>query len=497
MRNKKTIIIISIAIIFIILFLIVAIILINNKKTEITSVKDFLNVKELVEYYDCTYISMEKSKEEGYNKDLNIVFSINPIEQDGTSNKLKYERIISSVGAKMNNKDFRIIDQSKNLIIRVKFFEQGKASYTINNDTDYFEHLLSNYSIDNELKEDLTDIQINSRILSQIMNKNWQTVGLNLGTIDSTVDKYDIYFDEGYKIRKVNGKVFNIVFDKKYSDNVVNNLKADSKFEDIQNVLGQATYSNEIETGTNVIGYKAENLYVFFTGEEISIYPNQAIDNQAEFADLITKFIEERNVQNFLSKLTDIWPDYWEYTIDGSYINIKYPLKGVEIESNENNSVTIRFYNNYTGNVTNDKTIQDIKENKVLPAFVNVSFNENMVNIAEQIRISGDDISRNPLEYESTIINEKYTVYLQEDKCEFYSRDKENIDSIINVTGLNNIYQLNDTVFVYSIEGKGIYIYEASQMKTTQIVSGTDQYKINEVKDNTIYYDNTSITVSI
>ena len=120
-----------------------------------------------------------------------------------------------------------------------------------------------------------------------------------------------------------------------------------------------------------------------------------------------------------------------------------------------------------------------------------------MVNIAEQIRISSDDLSRNPFAYEGTIRNEKYIVYLQEDRCEFYSRDKENIDSIINVTGLNNIYQLNDTVFVYSIEGKGIYIYEASQMKTTQIVSGTDQYKINEVKDNTIYYDNTSITVNI
>lgn len=493
--NSKKKIIISAIIILIILILIITIISIKNKKTEINSVDDFQNIKELVEYYDCTYISLGKSEEEGYNKDLNIIFSINPIESDGSTNELKYKRIMSSVGAKMNNKNFRIIDESKNLIIRINFTENGKATYTINNDKDYFAHLLSNYSIDNELKENLADVQINSRVLSQIIANNWQTVGLNLGTIDSTVNKYDIYFDEGYKIRKINGKVFNIVFTNKYTDNVVNNLKTNSTFNNIQNVLGQSVYSSELDTGTNIIGYKAENLYVFFTEEEISIYPNQAIDNQAEFANLVTKFIEEKNTQEFLSKLTDIWPDYSEYTIDESYLNIKYPLKGVEIELN--NNFTIRFYNNYTGNVTNDKTIQDIKENKVLPAFVNVSFNENMVNIAEQIRISADDLSRNPLAYEGTIRNEEYTVYLQEDRCDFYSRDKKNIDSIINVTGLNNIYQLTDTVFVYSIEKKGIFVYEASKMQTTQIVSGTDNYKINEVKDNTIYYDETSVTVNI
>lgn len=496
MKNKKKT-ILSIIIILIILVLIITIILINNVKKEINSVNSFRNVKELVEYYDCTYISLKKSEEDGYNKDLKIIFSINPLESDGTSNELKYKSIISSVGAKMNNKDFRIIDESKNLIIRVKFTEEGKASYTINNDADYFEHLLSNYSIDNELKEEMTNIQINSRVLSQIISKNWQTVGLNIGTIDSIVDKYDVYFDEGYKIRKVNGKVFNIVFTKKYSDDVVNNLKTNSTFEVIQNALGQATYSSELDTGTKIIGYKAENLYVFFTGEEISIYPNQEIDNQAEFANLVSKLIEEKNIQEFLSKLTDIWPDYSEYTIDNSNINIKYPLKGVEIEVNNNSIGAIRFYNNYTGNVTKDKTIEDIKVNKIIPAYMKVSLSENMVNMSEKSRIATDDLNRNPWDNGGTIKNDKYVIYLQDNRCDFYSRDKENIDSIINIDGLNNIYQLNDTMFVYSLEGKGIYVYEANNMRTTQIVSGTDKYKIIEIKDNTIYYDKTSIKVNI
>ena len=124
--NSKKKIIISAIIILIILILIITIISIKNKKTEINSVDDFQNIKELVEYYDCTYISLRKSEEEGYNKDLNIIFSINPIESDGSTNELKYKRIMSSVGAKMNNKNFRIIDESKNLIIRINFTENAQ-----------------------------------------------------------------------------------------------------------------------------------------------------------------------------------------------------------------------------------------------------------------------------------------------------------------------------------------------------------------------------------
>ena len=497
--KKKKIIIIAVILIILILILIGAIISKNRtSSSEKNSVNEFRNVKELVEYYDCQYISTKKSVEENFEKDINLVFPEDPISEDRSNNQYLYNNILSAVATKMNNKNFRMIDETRDITIRVYFVEDGKITYTVNNEDNYFAHLESKYTIDNELVENITRIQANSNILVQIVNNNWKTTNLNLGTIDSIVNKYDIYFYEGYKIRKINGKVYNLVFTNKYNTPVVNDLRTNATIEEIQNALGEPTYNSELETGGNLIGYKTDYFYIFFSGDEISIYPNQEVDKQDQFAEIFTKYIEDNNLQEFLSKLTDIWPDYSDYISETSYIDIRYPLRGIEIEFNDVTGGTIQIYNNYNGKVTNDTTVANIKNSKEFPKYVNVSLDKNLVHIAEIYRLQNDSRSRKPWDKTETILTEKYIVFLyeNENKCDFYSTDKQNIDSTLEIDGLNNIYNLNDEIFVYSIQGKGIYVYNAPTKETREIVSGSDAFKINKVENNIIYYDNKQITVN-
>ena len=311
------------------------------------------------------------------------------------------------------------------------------------------------------------------------------------------MDKYDIYFDEGYKIRKINGKIYNIIFTNKYSETVINNLKTNNTIEEIQAILGKPSYSTELENSEKIIGYKTENLYIFFNEKEISIYPNQEIENQDEFSSLVSNFIEKKDIQEFLSKLTDIWPDYSDYNIDQSFITIKYPLKGISIEFNNSSISAIKVYNNYKGKITNEITIADIKENKILPTYINVELNQNLVNIAEIERTATDSRKRFPWDKEETIKTEKYVVYLTENRCEFYSTDRQNIDSYLSIVGLNNIFMINEETFVYSIKGQGIYTYNATNKVINKIIEGNDNFEIKGIEQNIINYDNTQITINI
>ena len=93
--KKKKIIIIAVILIILILILIGAIISKNRtSSSEKNSVNDFRNVKELVEYYDCQYISTKKSVEENFEKDINLVFPEDPISEDRSNNQYLYNNIL-------------------------------------------------------------------------------------------------------------------------------------------------------------------------------------------------------------------------------------------------------------------------------------------------------------------------------------------------------------------------------------------------------------------
>lgn len=498
MKKSKKKVIIAIAVLLIIVIIIAICRVCTTMQQEKTSVNDFKNIKQLLEYYDCKYIETNKSNEKEYKKDIYMTFGVLPITEEGISNQSKYEEIISSVSTKMNPNNYRIIDEQNNIIIRVNFTEDGTVTYIINNDLLYFEHLVSKYSVENTKEKNNTDFSINSRVLSKIINNNWKTINIDIGTIDSEIDKYDIYFDEGYKIRKVNGRVYNIVFTNRYNEAVLNDLYVNSDLEQVKTVLGKESYSSGSESA-NVIGYKNDVMYVFFSNGEISIYPNESGRDSDKFAELVSQLMENNNQKEFLSKLTDIWPDYASYTNSKDGVIIEYPLKGVKVDFTAGQMAQIIFYENYKGNITNNINIDSIKEEKNIPAsYIKLSLNENNLVNVENNRASLSYRRRHPYYGESTINTNKYTVYLNSSRneCKFYSINEDSIDSYISVEGLQNMYEVTDTIFVYSISEKGIYAYDAENKRMVELTTGNEPYNIKEIRNYTIFYDDKQIAIN-
>ena len=491
---KKKRIIIIVAIILVLAIIIVARIVINANKPK-TSLDDFSSVREIVEYDGHEYISMENSTEDGYEKDIYINFSRPSINDDGTTNQNLYEIVISHIAGMLTGQNFRLIDTDKNIVVKIQFNDDDEVSlYTINDDAKYWEHIKSNYQIDNYTNETLTSMTITSQVLANIINNNWIYNNINLGTRESTVDNYEIYFDEGYKVRKLGSEIYNIVFTQNYNGQILSGITSTTSVENVENMLGKPTYEDD---NNGIIGYKCEYFYIFFTGDEISIYHPDKYDEEdsQKFGELVTELNRTGDMNTFLNRLTDLYPNYASHYTYNNYVNIVYPLQGFEVKMGASSKNGITLYSNFQGYITDSITMDDLKQNKQMPANVYTRLDTNLVFSEEMQRKEIDDFNRNPYDEAYVLVTEDYSVINNRETYSFYSRDKTKIDSSLAISNFTNIIAYNQTTFVYGVQNDGIYVYNAENLSRTKIVEGQGNFKIDRIENNTIYYDNTSVNL--
>lgn len=490
MKKKKVLIILAI----ILIIIVIARIVINTNKPK-TSINDFSSVKEIVEFDGHTYIGMGDSTEDGYEKDIYINFSKPTINEDGEANENLYEIVISHVAGMLKGQNFRLIDTDKNIVVKIKFDENGNVNlYTINDDAKYWEHIKTNHQIDNYTNEPLTNMTVTSQILANIINNNWIYNNINLGTKESTVDNYEIYFDEGYKVRKLGSEIYNIIFTKNYTLELLRGINTTTSVENVENILGNPTYKDD---NNGIIGYKNNYFYIFFTGDEISIYHPDKYNEQdsKRFGEIVTELNKTGDMNTFLNKLTNIYPNYASYYTNNNYVNIVYPLQGftVTMGATSNNGITL--YSNFQGNITDSITINDLMQNKQMPANVYTRLGTNLVFSEEMQRKEADNFNRNPYDEAYILVTEDYSVINNRETYSFYSRDKTMIDSSLAISNFTNMIAYNQTTFVYGVQNDGIYVYNAENMSRTKITEGQGNFKIDRIENNTIYYDNTSVNL--
>ena len=215
-KNNKIIVITVIIVIFILILVLISV----NKNTtqEENTLQDnsslnqnLTSVEEVVKYLESTFISMYDSKTDGYDLDINVVFKYKLYEND-ESKEIYFTNFYEKIAMVTNFKSFRIIDNVNNIVIEVKCNSNGISEVKINGETNYFKLEESKRSAlkANKIKE--IDLEVNSSQLQDLIDNNWNPKKVNLGTKESSFYKYDIYFDEGYDVRTIQGKVFNIVF---------------------------------------------------------------------------------------------------------------------------------------------------------------------------------------------------------------------------------------------------------------------------------------------
>lgn len=496
--NKKTIIIV-----LCVLIVVLSLCLLKGYTTkkqeetikQYTNIKDFKTVEEVLIYKDCKYIRQVNSKTEGYEIDIYTEFKYD-LFTGKESNKVFFDNLIGMVANVLNNRNFILIDNSKNIVIQVSCNKEEKTidRVIINGEINYFEKQETKNSINNYKAIQTTNVTINSLELKKVIDGNWQTSKINLGTQESIFNKYDIYFDEGIEIRSVYKKIFNLVFTANYKNNVINEIKVGTNFETIKKSLGEPAFET-----TKLLGYKTKEFYIFFLENEISIYRVEQY-NTEQFGEWIKSF-DESAIRKSVSNLTDIWPDYDKYENNENYIEIVYSLKGVKVQFNVTSEQGVVIYNNYTGKIL-DKTIFELKETE-LPEIVYMKLDEDLVYKSEIERIATKEhysyvysLELQEMENKENKISKNYIYVISLDSAKFISKDGKNANSELNES-IDTYLWLNDDIFAFSVSGKGIYLYNVANRKKIKVIEGKEKFEIKEYKNNILKYDEEQIKINL
>ena len=492
-KNKRKIIIIAV-IIFIIILLILGFYLrnknISNSSNSINT--SFQTIEDIITFYESKYIKQENSKVEGYDLDIYVGFKYNLFEGNESKENF-FKMVIESITKFEDFKNIRLIDEEKNIIIEVNCNKDSKSIINIlyNGNTDYFKKEISNRSYNNKLEVKTINPDINSEILVQAINQNWISKNINFGTQESTLDKYNIYFDEGYKVRNVQGNIHNIIFTKKYNQEIIAGIKVGDNFSEIKRKLGES-YENISNT---ILGYKTPNFYIFFNEDEISVYPNPKYNFQ-EFENLVDEYNEKNDVIDFMDKLTGLWPDYDYYNYDSSYIDICYTLKGVKITYNVDEKSGIRIYENYQGTLKNTKTDS---QNIIY------QLDKNLMLEQEEGRVAGDNLFNDESKKETMKYSSKFLFRPLESTLNGFYKNIQIISLDDNYPDnefdesieISDFIWIDDFNLIYSRPGNGIYKYNAELRTVETIVQGEETFEIKEYnkETKTLYYDENKIIV--
>lgn len=476
----------------------------EDKELEIiksyTTIDDFKTIEEVAKYLECDYKKQEKSKVENYNLDLYIKIKVPPYT-DNDSNEGFYNKLISYSAKVLKFDNFRIIDKENNITIEVVCNKEKEniSIIIINGESNYFAKRDSEIQMNNFKQVEETNLTIQSDILTKLISNNWRLKESDIGTKESTFNSYDIYFDEGVEVRKIDNKVFNIVFTEKYKLNIVNNITTSSSKEDIIKILGEPTFSKE---SAKLIGYKGKDMYIFFnySNFQVSVYRVEKDYNPEKFVEIVQKLSNNEYYKNdLIENLKESYNGYDSYTIDKNREELVYSLLGIKIQFGNNIKNGIIIFNNYSGQVAKDIDIKKVLSGEMsLPNNVYLN-NKDLVYECEENRILKIDNIKYAasMELQNLKDNQKndkfYTTrtYIDEStySVKFLSKDLEYPSSELNVN-INSDLWINEYTFLYSIKNKGIYLYNLQNGKYYTLVTGEDEeFELIEFKNYELKYD--------
>lgn len=494
-KNYKILSIVLFVMIFILLFMLIFLNIVkkNIENENITLTYDELKtVKDVVEYHKSKYISEELSQQLGYSLDVYLKFKVSLYNENDESNEEYYNTLINDIAKILHFTSFRLFDNEHNINIDVICDGKEVQKIIVNGMEDYFIYMDSKLSVKKYKELPITEFSVTSPVLQNCIDNNWEG-NIYLGERDSIFNNYNIYFDEGIKVRIINGKIYNIIFTKKYNGSVIENLFPGIDLKSVEASLGEATFKNE---DLKIVGYKGTKNYVFFTEDEISIYRNSNMDSD-DFFDLADKYINnELDLLEFMNELTYLWPDYSEYYYTETSFFIAYPLKGIEISVNSGDINGFLVYNNNKSTLSkigryleNTNFIGRLQIDSVFEAEQRRFEEEtNLINLAKEYneQLEEKNIIGQSFNYEAYPIldNEGY-IY----KIKFIAKDDERPNREIN-DSINSFLWLTNDYFLFSKSGKGIYFYNLTTGKIQRVFTGNKQFVFKGYEDGILKYDN-------
>lgn len=457
-------------------------------------------VKETLEDLGCTFLKMKNSKEKNFVYDVDVIFKVDLYENE-TSQQPFYEEVIGQVAQNLQYQNFRLLDTHKSepIEIRVICSQERIQKIIINGMEDYFIYRDSQKSLEKYSEIKKVKLLIEAPELLECLKNDWNP-NIDFGTREAIFQNYYIYLGEGIEMRKINGKIYNVIFTQNYTKSVVNGFTVGTKRDIIERELGAPSFQNDDKS---IIGYKTDKLYIFFEDTQISIYRNTQESGFDAFFGLTDKFLnEEYTLLEFMNELTDIWPDYEEYQYDSNQVFLSYPNKGIDIKINHDNMNGIVLYNNI--GISQEEVNRHLKNTEFI-----ARLQLDNVFLAEERRVSEiNDWKKKCREYQQKFEREDtrnrgeiYDYYAEisdnnQVLCFYFISQNANYPNCELSENVKSYIWAAEDYFIYSVERKGIYYYDLKNQTKGKIVTGEDTFEIKSLQNGLLSYDDKTILMN-
>lgn len=316
-----------------------------------------LTPKTVLEKYDSILISR--------NRDLlEVEFSKELFEEDGTSNENFFENLIDDMCGVLPKQSFILNDEKNNIKIEVQFNAANeKYNYIINGKTDFYKNINGHSYMKVEKSHiiEASNIMTNNGFLFNLALSNMNVDSIKTYLKDEKIlnNGYYSYNHGNIKIKYLpNDLIYNMIFDKNYKSEIIPGVTSGSSLQDILNKYPDNTMGS-IEKG--YLGYRNSEYYFFFNGEEASCYGYRYAIN-TNFEKYVMDYLEDKDLKKFASRLKSFLSyDKFEFNEEINSLEATYPSRGIEVIIKDNNPLGIKLYSNYYFTEDTKKLVKDGK----------------------------------------------------------------------------------------------------------------------------------------
>lgn len=381
-NNLKVFVGIFIILLFVLLGLLTTL-LKTVEKRESTKVEAYaeevVTPKTVIEKYENVYLSTEGNT-------FYVEFKKDLFEPNGSNNKNFFESIVSELIPFFEDKTFSLVDNQKNIKVYVEYDYKDKEHHIIYNDVEDFYGTVDGKSYiaaDTVTISNRITIYVEDYYLERLKMKDFYFSAISEKLKDGVEkeNKYVDYLDGTLSIRLApNNVVKNIIYKNGFKDRAITSrVTINTPLSEVYETYGEPAFGS---LEKRYLGYISDNIYYFFYDNEISIYP-YAYKNNKDFEKLLSKFLEDNDLNNFIYELTDLWKNYdvFKYNEETQEVYLLYGSRGVEISYKGDPNDGITLYNNY---FFTNKTKSFVKK-----GFLRINSEEDLINIIESKRRDG------------------------------------------------------------------------------------------------------------
>ncbi|MCR5186096.1 MAG: hypothetical protein K6D97_03145 [Clostridia bacterium] len=501
--------------IVLIVFLALSTTLISALKTEqtydVTAINDkpeeFKSIEEICQYYQCDLIETSIKIDDEDNiltnsnaltNEIYLKFGKLLYEDDEHGNEEYYTSLINDVEKLLRYEHTKLIDKQNNINIEIFCEEKAILKVIINGKEDYFGYMdrINSGKTFEEIKE--TDVTVDSIELQNLIKFKWNKSALNLGNDYVLFQNFKCYFDKGIEIREYDDKVNAIIFTKNYTKPIICGIINNNDINYKKAAIGEPTFTSET---SEVLGYKSKEFYAFVTEKEVIIV-RRYTPAYDEFAKISLDYKNDAiDINDYMNKITTIWPDYDEFYMGENSFRLTYSTKGIEIKDNYEQVDQVVIYNNclldeatLNSLLDSDKFLAQQKIDSVAQYTIEIAEKRNAYLSKCEEFIKQYKTDENPL------TNSRYGLYADYSASgniyKIYFIDKLDQSPNREITeNISSFAWLNDETLIYSVKNRGIYYINLLTGKRGTVLTGEDEFNILSFANGLLRYDDKKVRI--